>query len=98
MKNRTDSNVGEKVRSQRIKEKGGKGEEEEDVQTLLQLFNKLEIKEGANEETGNSSKEEKGVRHKQEERVQDAQYQSPRTRWRAGWEAEKLREPEQKVT
>ena len=79
-KRKTDSNDDEKVRRKRIKEKGGLGEEEEDVQTLLQLFNKLEIKEGAHVQTGNSSKEVKGVRHKQEERVQDAQYQSPRTR------------------
>ena len=107
MKNRTDSKVGEEVRSKRrtysnngggvsrkkIKEKGELGEEEEDVQTLRQLFNKLEIKEGAHLQTGNRSK---GARHKQEERVQDAQYQSPRTRRRAGWEAEKLREPEQR--
>ena len=40
-KRRTDSNDGEKVRRKRINEKGGLGEEEEDVQTLLQLFNKL---------------------------------------------------------
>ena len=31
------------------------------MQTLLQLFNKLEIKEGTDEETENSSKEEKGA-------------------------------------
>ena len=64
MKHGTDNDVSKEVMSKRIKKKEeeGRGQgEEEDIQTLLQLFNKLEIRKGNDEETDNSIKKEEGA-------------------------------------